>query len=68
MSIQKFDPIAVGSESTVVAEYLQEDRKAAAYQSEADLERTFVALLGEQAYEYLAITQEEDLKANLRLQ
>lgn len=68
MSFQKFDPIAVGSESTVVAEYSQEDRKAAAYQSEADLERAFVALLREQAYEYLAITQEEDLKANLRLQ
>ena len=68
MSIQKFDPIAVGSESTVVAEYSQEDRKAAAYQSEADLEKAFVALLREQAYEYLAITQEEDLKTNLRLQ
>ena len=68
MSIQKFDPIAVGSESTVVAEYSQEDRKAAAYQSEADLEKAFVSLLREQAYEYLAITQEEDLKANLRLQ
>jgi hypothetical protein len=38
MSIQKFDPIAVGSDSTVVAEYSQKDRKAAAYQSEADLE------------------------------
>jgi type I restriction enzyme, R subunit len=68
VSIQKFDPIAVGSESTVVAEYSQENRKAGAYQSEADLEKAFVALLKEQAYEYLAITQEEDLKANLRLQ
>lgn len=66
MSIQKYDPIAVSSESTVVAEYSQEQRKASAYQSEADLENAFIALLKEQAYEYLPITSEEDLSANLR--
>lgn len=66
MSIQKYDPIAVSSESTVVAEYSQEERKASAYQSEADLENAFIALLKEQAYEYLPITSEEDLSSNLR--
>ena len=66
MSIQRFDPIAVSSESTVVAEYSQEDRKASAYQSEADLEKAFINLLREQAYEYLPITHGKELSANLR--
>ena len=68
MSIQRFDPIAVGNESTVVAEFVQEARRSAAYQFEAELENSFVALLREQAYQYLSITQEEDLKNNLRSQ
>lgn len=66
MSIQRYDPIAVSSESTVVAEYSQHDRKASAYQSEADLEKAFITLLREQAYEYLPITSEQDLSTNLR--
>jgi type I restriction enzyme R subunit len=66
MSVQRFDPIAVSSESTVVAEYSSNERSATAYQSEADLERAFVALLRDQAYEYLPITSEESLKQNLR--
>jgi type I restriction enzyme R subunit len=66
LSFQKYDPIAVSSESTVVAEYSQEERKASAYQSEADLENAFIALLQEQAYAYLPITSEEDLSTNLR--
>jgi type I restriction enzyme R subunit len=66
MSVQRFDPIAVSSESTVVAEYSESERKATAYQSEADLEHAFISLLKEQAYEYLPITSEEQLKENLR--
>jgi len=66
MSLQKFDPIAVSSESTVVAEYSESERKATAYQSEAELERAFISLLKEQAYEYLPITSEEQLRENLR--
>jgi type I restriction enzyme R subunit len=66
MSVQRFDPIAVSSESTVVAEYSDNERQATAYQSEAELERAFIALLKEQAYEYLPITSEEQLKGNLR--
>ena len=56
----------MSSESTVVAEYSQHDRKASAYQSEADLEKAFITLLREQAYEYLPITSEQDLSTNLR--
>ena len=68
MSIQKFEAIAVTSESTVVAEYQAEGRKEEAYQSEAQLESAFVELLQGQAYEYLPITVEEDLTSNLRVQ
>lgn len=66
MSIQKFEAIAVTSESTVVAEYQEDARKDAEYQSEAQLEKAFVDLLQDQAYEYLPITEEEDLTSNLR--
>jgi len=68
MSVQKFEPIAVTSESTVVAEYEQADRKSSAYQSEAQLEDAFIALLKDQAYEFLPVTTEIDLISNLRRQ
>ena len=68
MSIQKFEPIAVTSESTVVAEYEQADRKSSAYQSEAQLEAAFISLLKDQAYEFLPVTTETDLVSNLRKQ
>ena len=68
MSIQKFEPIAVTSESTVVAEYEQADRKSSAYQSEAQLEDAFISLLKDQAYQFLPVTTEVDLISNLRKQ
>ena len=68
MSIQRFEPIAITSESTVVSSFDWEGRKATAYQSEAELEKAFVELLGEQAYEYLTISEETSLLVNLRLQ
>ena len=68
MSIQKFEPIAITSESTVVAEYESVARGSKSYQSEADLEWDFIKTLNEQAYEYLEIKQEEDLLINLRKQ
>ena len=68
MSIQKFEPIAVTSESTVVAEYEATDRKSSAYQSEAQLEAAFISLLKDQAYEFLPVTNETDLVSNLRKQ
>src|SRR5690625_858093 len=66
--VRRFDPIAVSSESTVVAEYVSEPNSAAAYQSEAALEREFIRLLESQAYEFLPITSEVELVSNLRSQ
>ncbi|KJL42018.1 Type I restriction enzyme EcoR124II R protein [Microbacterium ginsengisoli] len=64
----KYDPIAVSAESTVVAEYIPDAQTASAYQSEAELEKEFIRLLQSQAYEYLPITSEAQLVANLRAQ
>lgn len=60
--------VAVSSESTVVAEYEPDDRSSERYQSEDALEKEFIRLLQAQAYEYLPITSEADLIANLRVQ
>ncbi|XKH54429.1 type I restriction endonuclease subunit R [Citricoccus nitrophenolicus] len=65
---RKFDPIAISSESTVVAEYVPNLDSATEYQSEADLEREMIDLLQSQAYEYLPLTSEAQLVANLRAQ
>ncbi len=65
---RKYNPIAVSSESTVVAEYEPDPNNATAYQSEADLERELIRLLKSQAYEYLPVTSEAALVANLRTQ
>jgi type I restriction enzyme R subunit len=65
---RKYDPIAVSAESTVVAEHVPDAHAESAYQSEAALEREFIRLLESQAYEYLPITSEEQLIANLRAQ
>jgi type I restriction enzyme, R subunit len=64
----RYELIAVASESTVVAEFVPDPAGASGYQSEAALERDFIALLQGQAYEYLAIRSEADLIANLRAQ
>ena len=63
-----FEPIALSNESTVVAEYLCDRMRETAYQSEGDLEINFIRQLKLQAYEYLPITSEADLIANLRSQ
>ena len=64
----KYDPIAVSSESTVVAEYVPDRKTSSAYQSEAALEQDFIHLLQSQAYGYLTIASEDQLVANLRSQ
>ncbi len=66
----QYSIVAQNQESTVVAEYLAvADRvRDASYQSEADLEGAFIKQLTTQAYDYLTITSESDLVANLRLQ
>jgi len=58
----------MSSESTVVAEYVPDATVGTAYQSEADLERGLISLLQSQAYEYLTVSSEADLVANLRSQ
>jgi type I restriction enzyme R subunit len=64
----RYQPIATSSESTVVAEFVADTSPEATYQSETDLEREFLKLLKAQAYEYLSITNEAQLVANLRTQ
>ncbi len=64
----RYETIAVSSESTVVAEFVPDAAAETAYQSEADLERELVKLLQGQAYDYLPITTEAQLVANLRSQ
>ncbi|GLU86112.1 DEAD/DEAH box helicase [Kocuria sp. NBRC 114282] len=63
-----YDPIAVSSESTVVAEYVHDPSQADAYQSESGLEKEMIRLLEGQAYDYLPITSEAELVANVRIQ
>ena len=67
-SAPRYEPIAVSSESTVVAEFIADPSQESGYQSEAELERAFIELLREQAYEYLPLTSEGELTANLRVQ
>ncbi len=66
----RYEPIALSGESTVVAEYLPDpsDRQESGYQSEVELEKTFIRQLQAQAYEYLTVTSEAGLIANLRRQ
>ncbi len=64
----QYNIIAESQEYTVVAEYDHVATPAEAYQSEADLEKEFIRLLGEQGYEYLPIHTEADLIKNLRSQ
>ena len=61
-----FNIVAETSENTVVAGYEPVKRKADSYQSEAELEKEFIRILGEQGYEYLPIHTEDDLIKNLR--
>ncbi|MCW5263164.1 type I restriction endonuclease subunit R [Verminephrobacter eiseniae] len=66
----RYEPIALSNESTVVAEF-QPDApsvREATYQSEAALEKAFIRQLQLQAYDYLPITSEVELLANLRRQ
>ena len=60
--------IASSDEMTVVSEYTPSPSNSESYQSEADLENEFIALLTRQGYEYLQIHEEKDLTRNLRHQ
>ena len=63
-----YDPIAVSDQSTVVAQYTPDPKADSAYQSEAALEAELIRILTSQAYEYVGITSEKELIANLRAQ
>ncbi len=65
-----YSMIAQNSESTVVAEYVNDPsmNRESNYQSEADLEQAFIRQLQSQAYGYVTIKSEHDLIANLRRQ
>ena len=62
----RIEPIALSDESTVVAEFVTDRVRETAYQSEDALEKAFIRQLEQQAYEYLPITSEAELIANLR--
>jgi len=66
--MSEYNIIAADSESTVVAEYTPNKRRDDFYQSEAALEREFIKNLQEQGYEYINVTDEAGLLANLRAQ
>lgn len=68
MAEKELNLISQNPQSTVVAKYIPTPRKAENYQSEADLEKEFIAQLVSQEYEYLPIHQEKDLILNLRKQ
>ncbi len=64
-----FNIVAETNENTVVTEYTPVPKRSEAYQSEADLEKEFIRILGEQGYEYApSITDEVKIIHNLRLQ
>ena len=63
-----YNPVVEGDESTVVSEFIGGEDTESTYQSEADLEREFIENLQSQSYEYLPITSEAQLIANLRTQ
>lgn len=63
-----YNILASSDDATVVSEYIPSASKSDQYQSEADLEDEFIALLQRQGYEYLQIHQESDLISNLRHQ
>lgn len=62
----QYNIIAESAEYTVVSEYEHAVSTSEVYQSEAELEKEFIRLLGEQGYEYLPIHTEADLVSNLR--
>jgi type I restriction enzyme R subunit len=66
--IEQYKMVSENPESTVVSEFEPGYRSAAQYQSEAEMEADFIKRLTRQAYEYLPITSESELIANLRRQ
>lgn len=66
--MSNYNIISENSESTVVAHYERPAISADNYQSENELEQSFIKQLGRQGYEYLPIHHSDELEANLRHQ
>jgi len=66
MTNKDLNIITQSNQSTVVAKFTPSPRSAEQYQSEDALEKEFISVLQNQAYEYLKITKEDDLISNLR--
>ena len=66
--MSQYNIVAETAEYTVVSEYRPETRVGSGYQSEADLESSFISLLRTQGYEYLPLHDEAALITNLRKQ
>ncbi len=66
--MSEYNIITADNLSTVVAEYIPLPRHEDSYQSEAALEKDFIKRLQEQGYEYISVTDEKGLLANLRIQ
>lgn len=64
----EYDLISENPESTVVALYQRPEIVAEGYQSENELEHSFIDRLVRQGYEYLPIHHSDELEANLRFQ
>lgn len=70
MQNNKYNLVVENKESTVVSEYKPKNNqlRETSYQTEAQLEESFIKQLQSQAYQYLKISTEEDLILNLRKQ
>ena len=66
--MSSYNVIVSTDESTVVAEYILDSKRAKDYQSEAELEQDFIRRLVSLGYEYISIRSEADLIGNLRRQ
>lgn len=66
--MSQYNIIASTNESTVVSEYVSTLNYAGSYQSEAELEKTFIQQLVSQGYTYLDIHSNDELVQNLRVQ
>lgn len=66
--MSNYNIVAADNQSTVVAEYTPTPRRDDSYQSEAALEREFIALLQGQGYEQIRISSEAQFIDNLRRQ
>ena len=67
-TMSEFNIVLASNESTVVSEYTPEGKRSESYQSEAELEKEFIKMLGSQGYQYITIHEEKDLVTNLRAQ